>query len=278
MANANPEEEISVVVKTNNGDLTLNPNNYCEEIKKLNQRDRKKIRQEDLLNLIINSPERPEIVATQDVRLDELITKFHMLEAKIANNTVDIVTLKESNSALTDENAALKESLQETKMLSNENNDRIDAIDQYTRVNNLEFVGLEPQEGKSDKEVVIDCILNLDPDSTIESDDIDYCHPLPSNRRDEKKVFVAKFLHRYSKIDILEKKKLKKNFKHLGKDVYINEHLSPANRKLFAAAAAKRGELRWKHLWTKNGVVFMRKTDESDIVKITNEKKLNSLL
>ena len=62
-------------------------------------------------------------------------------------------------------------------------------------------------------------------------------------------------------MDILEKKKLKKNFKHQGKDVYIIEHLSPANRKLFATAAAKRGELRWKHLWTKNGVVLMRKTD-----------------
>ena len=41
-------------------------------------------------------------------------------------------------------------------------------------------------------------------------------------------------------------------------NIYINEQLTPNNRKIFALAGAKKRELNYKFLWTKNGIVFLR--------------------
>ena len=50
--------------------------------------------------------------------------------------------------------------------------------------------------------------------------------------------------------------------------VYVNEHLSPGNRKLFAMASQKKSELNYKFLWTKNGTVLVRKDETARVLKI----------
>ena len=67
-------------------------------------------------------------------------------------------------------------------------------------------------------------------------------------------------------------------FKFRNNDVYINEHLSKVNRAIFGAAQAKKKLLKYKYCWTRGGTVYMRKTDESDVITITKEKDLDDLV
>ena len=43
--------------------------------------------------------------------------------------------------------------------------------------------------------------------------------------------------------------------------VYINEHLSPGNKRLFAIAIKKKHELGFKFVWSRNGSIFMKKDE-----------------
>ena len=106
--------------------------------------------------------------------------------------------------------------------------------------------------------------------------DIDISHPLPSKRRDGKPVHVAKFVSRKTKFAILAAKRSDENkqYKFRDHDVYINEHLNKHNRGLFATAMEKKRALGYKFLWTKGGVVNIRKTETSDVIVINEESDL----
>ena len=74
--------------------------------------------------------------------------------------------------------------------------------------------------------------------------------------------------------------KIKKTkiFKFKDNDIYINEHLSPEHRKIFGEASAKRKELNYKYIWTNNGISFMRKDDNSQMIIIDSLEALYNLV
>ena len=105
----------------------------------------------------------------------------------------------------------------------------------------------------------------------VTEEDIDICHPLKSHRKDRKNVGVIRFVHRKTKIRVLEaKRNAGKDFKYSGQQIYINDHLSPYNRGLFAKATEIKNNQGFKYLWVKHGFIFMRKTDRSDLIRITS--------
>ena len=87
-------------------------------------------------------------------------------------------------------------------------------------------------------------------------------------------------MQRKTKFAILEAKRneANRNFKFRNSDVFINEHLSPTNRGIFAKASQKKRELGYKYLWTKNGTTHMRKTDHSEILTFKSESEIEDLL
>ena len=139
-------------------------------------------------------------------------------------------------------------------------------------VNNLEIVGAPIED------TLID-IFNSLPDTgkQITPEDIDICHIMPSGRKDGKLVAVCKFKSCKSKIDILQAKKSVRRFIYKNHDIFINEHLSPYNRHLFAIAAAKKRELDFKFLWTQNGSIFMREDEQLPVIKITSDECISKL-
>ena len=78
---------------------------------------------------------------------------------------------------------------------------------------------------------------------------------------------------------ILDAKKREENreYKFRNSDVYMNEHLSPINRTLFAKAQEKKRQVNYKYCWTRGGTVNMRKTDNSQVISITKESDLANL-
>ena len=112
----------------------------------------------------------------------------------------------------------------------------------------------------------------------VTADSISICHEIPTKRKDEKRVVVCKFIARKTKIDILNAKKIGKNLlKYYDNNIFLNEHLSPKNRKIFAAASQKRKILNYKYIWTRNGTTLLRKDEHSIPITIDDIGVLDSL-
>ena len=196
--------------------------------------------------------------------------------------------LKSTNEEIQRENLKLKSEILKSnenvkglheKIIEHENH--LNGIEQYLRVNNLEIVGLPPPEyeGAPIEDTLVNMFNSLpDLTSEISADDIDICHNFPSDRKDGKLVAVCKFVRRKTKFDVLTAKKKCRNFKFKDNDIFINEHLSPFNRHLFAKASVKKNELKWRYLWTRNGTLFMRENEVSTVFKIDNEENLRNLV
>ena len=159
--------------------------------------------------------------------------------------------------------------------------DEVDGLQQYTRVNNIEIVGLdgEPNGEESVEEMVLECLNGLVENNgeKFTAPDIDICHILPKANRSH--THVVRFVSRKSKIDVMNLKKEMRNkkFKFRNKDIYFNEHLTSKNKNLFNLAKQKQNANNYKFLWTRNGKIFLRKTENSAVIKIDSEDIINSL-
>ena len=159
----------------------------------------------------------------------------------------------------------------------------VEEIQQYLRVNNIEIVGLPPENTDDENEqydtenLLLD-LFNNDMGVKIAHEDIDISHIVPSRRNDGKQVVVCRFVSRKHKFQILNRRKNMNEVKFRNSNlIYINEHLSPKNREIFALASQKRKDDQYKYLWTRNGTTFMRKTDTSEIFTIRNKNSLDDL-
>lgn len=52
-------------------------------------------------------------------------------------------------------------------------------------------------------------------------------------------------------------------------NIYVNDHLTQDNKKLFTAAKAAKEKFKWKWLWIKDGTILARKDADSRVTKIT---------
>ena len=54
-------------------------------------------------------------------------------------------------------------------------------------------------------------------------------------------------------------------------------NISPNNRRLFTAASQIKRDLNFKFLWTKNGSVFLRKNDATEVIEISDDEVISQL-
>ncbi|KAI5630931.1 hypothetical protein NE865_16355 [Phthorimaea operculella] len=55
---------------------------------------------------------------------------------------------------------------------------------------------------------------------------------------------------------------------------YVNERLTRINRQLFWRAREEKQRLKWKFAWTRDGVILVRKDQESSVIRIRTEKDI----
>ena len=265
----------------------LTPENFINTVKDMSPRDRNKIRSERLIELILQFADMNENKADEFLqlvnRVSTLEQQYEYIKTESLSNAANIIHIRSQNV----NNEQIDTNTEKIKAIELEisgMNKHLLGIEQYLRVNNIEIVGMpEPSvvndELESHEEVLLKVLNSLkDLDYTLTKEDIDISHPIPTRRKDGKRVSVCKFISRKTRYDILEAKKLSKIFKFEGNDVFINEHLSPENRRLFALASTKRKLLNYKHLWTNNGITYMRKTDGAEILVIDSDESLNNLI
>lgn len=237
-------------------------------------------------------------------RIEDLEAKFDSRLTKLVDRIVGDVTtkLRETgfdlgalNSEVKGMNAGLKmlndivetvrtqqqELCSTNKALKNENETlkkKVADLEQYTRMNNVEIKGVPSSQGE-DCVAIVQSIGNKI-DCPVSGTDLDVVHRVPAKSGQQN--IVACFYSREQKNEFVRKaRKARLNTRALGFSgegthaVFVNDHLSPDNKKLFAKALVLKKEKQWAFLWTDNCQIKARKSTDTRVFRIKSEIDLS---
>lgn len=150
--------------------------------------------------------------------------------------------------------------------------------EQWTRMNNVEIKGI-PQ--KND-ENLFNILQRLATKANLEFDinQINFITRVPSYDKNATKSIIVSFHNRYKKEDfVAATRKLKLNklsdFGFDGKgNIYINDHLTPHNKKLLTKARSIAREKNFQYIWVRNCKIMARKNNDSKIIAIRSQMDL----
>ena len=237
------------------------------EFKQMTEAEKKKVKREVLVDLLLKSGDTSELTNAIE-NLNQLLKAYKVEQEE---NSKAIVKMKVDFELMKEENRKLK----------TDYSSRLNHLEQRSRINNIEIVGLrKPNELETDTSLTVNFLKDV-VGAEVESTDIDACHEVPSRRQDKKRVVVVAFKFRSIKDDILKNRSgLRSHNNDLSLDsrVYVNEQLSPENRRLYAMAAKRKKELGFKFLWTKKGIPHLRKEEHSNVFKIFNDDDLSKVM
>lgn len=156
---------------------------------------------------------------------------------------------------------------------------RLVQTEQYSRNMNTEIQG--DQENEDEDVTVILSKLSDSVKEPITNLDVEAAHRVPT-RTSGKSNIVVRFKSKAKRDAMLQKsKKMRLTAEDVGLDskdpVYVNEHLTPENKKLLGAAIAKKKQIDWKHVWTRNGAIYARQTDVSKVIRLYLQDDLSKM-
>lgn len=200
----------------------------------------------------------------------ELSRQIELLRADLAEmkNSLQVhsqlyESVKSRNEELSKENKELRDA---SKQLCN----RLAALEQYSRLNNVEIKGIPDTKGENC--LAIMQAIGEKVGCPVEPTDIDVVHRVPAKNGSN---IIARFCSRTKKADFASKARKARittgviGFrKETEKPVFVNDHLTPENKRLFAQALELKKAKNWKHLWTDSCVIKARKSDDSRVFRI----------
>lgn len=191
--------------------------------------------------------------------------------ASIKSQNEEIVSLRASLDKALSENAMLRNTVSKLET-------RVEELEQYSRRNAFEVYGIP----KTENENVINIVMKVGEalGVPIEETQIDACHRLKAPESGKPPGIIVKMVRRVDTELMLKKKREKKDFstRHIGmavdSPIYVNESLTPGNRRLLGATRAARKAKNYRYLWVRNGKILLRKDDGHEVVVV---KSLNDL-
>jgi len=152
---------------------------------------------------------------------------------------------------------------------------------QYLRRDCLEISGIPPCENYSSNDIVM--AVGQAIEVAIKEEDISISHPLPSFSSDAPPKIIVKFTRRdirnafYANRRKLINKKTNE-IAGLGleeeENVYISESLTRYKKRLFGDVNKLKQKIKWKHIWTQNGRIFLKEAERSKPVVIDSHEDL----
>lgn len=162
-------------------------------------------------------------------------------------------SLQEENAKLKEDNGSL------TK--------RVAQLEQYSRQNYVEICGVPEPRNENIVATVSSVAKTIQFNLDVAM--IDACHRLRfnNNKPEMHRGIIVKFVSRLQKKEFLKAKRVKRTLSASNLDssvtvptpVYINESLSPDNRKLYAQCRVFQSVKKIEFLWVCNGQIKMRK-------------------
>ncbi|CAH1173915.1 unnamed protein product [Phaedon cochleariae] len=219
-----------------------------EEIESaVNQAVSKSIKSDFLIDQIV-SKVTEAIIKTIDHKLLKMESTVAELEQNFA-----ILNEKFENKFKT-----MEDEMKTTVRMKNKMEDRIDQMDQATRVCNLRIFSLKEKTNENTREEVKK-ILNTKMSLNLADQDISICYRIGKRVENKPRGIFMKLSNLESKQAIYEKKKLLK-----GTGVVIREDLTGPRVKQLNTAIEKFGI---KNVWTLNGKIYINKNNKVYIIK-----------
>ncbi|CAG9138050.1 unnamed protein product [Plutella xylostella] len=179
-------------------------------------------------------------------------------------------------------------SLEETSEVANCTQSVVDALqqelnekEQWSRLNNVEIKGI-PTKNNENLFDIVDALgkhLTL----PIPKTQINFISRVPVYNSKDKSILL-RFVNRYAKEDFIAAARLKKQSlkaSDIGfasdERLYVNDHLSPGNKKLLSKTKLVAREKNYQYVWVKHAKIHVRRNDTSPVITIKCEMDLNKL-
>lgn len=189
-------------------------------------------------------------------KYDEYVQKVQDLSVSLKSKDEEIATLKTALHTVTQNNVKLTQNLND--------------FEQYHRRHNVEIHGVQEFEGENLLTVLntFAAKAELDP---ISERDIQAVHRLPTRNKVKAKPIIVQFVNKQTRNTWLTARR-KKTAKQIrsqdlvgGRNqetIYVNENLTPANRRLLWQARKAGKKSGYDHIWSYEGKVYLRKNKE----------------
>ena len=219
-----------------------------------------------------------------EIDLAELKSSLKTQETKLKNTQEVLKGALERNKQLKTELQATKVQVKKQEEHINELYDSIDALEQYSRKNSIEIVGI-PEDVCENEEAVrkIAQVLNVD----VKAEDIDICHRV---KRKHSNPIIARFVSHKVKRALYKSRVRLKNVKLselfpnasaaarvASERIFINENLTASRRRLVKLARDKKNNGLVQGLWTIDGKLFVKTSPDGRPIRITYESDLDNL-
>ena len=184
----------------------------------------------------------------------------------------------------------LEERLQTTEDNTYNQQVLVDNVQQYQRRDCIEITEVPVLPTDNPKQIVVEVgeLMGID----VTEDHISTAHRLPSTKKVPNGI-IAEFVHRDKKEEFYKRQRQLTGKKSIdipcvaneyGKSIYesnkiyINESLTPYRRKLFGKINEFKRTNKWKHIWSVNGKILLRQTDDSSVVGFTTYEEFDQFL
>ena len=202
-------------------------------------------------------------------KYDLLQEKYNALTKTNKEQEVEISNLKAHSSALKNQCAKDEE--------------KLDNLEQYGRRQNLEIIGIPQRDDEDTNSIVIEVAKMMG--VKVLPEQISTSHRMPVNpKKNSDQIanppIIARFTNHDVKNQIYANRKLARsidlrNFSISGtKNIYVNENLTVMRKRLFWQTKQKAKEKGFKFFWTMNGNIFVRKSDDTNIIAIKCDQDL----
>lgn len=207
----------------------------------------------------------------QTKSIEHMSDIFEKLRQECSDVKADNVSLRTENAAFRAELDAMRKRLADVES-------RLLLSEQYSRNKNIEIKGIEEAPAENLTDTV--CKLGALAGVTIEPDDIEVCHRVPSKAKPS--GIVVQFAKRQKRDSLIEKaRKLRLTNRDFGNSsaapVFVNEHLCPILKRLLGMAVAKKKANGWRYVWSRGGKIYAKKSDDSATITIKHELDLDKI-
>lgn len=238
-----------------------------------------------------------ELLSEEIRGFKQQLVEFHN-SLKFFNETFDELRkensdLKKAQSAIStelkvvkNENTSLKHDLTSCKSRIKHLEEESARQQQWTRLQNVELVGIPENKQEDATEVARKLFENIG--VHIAPEDVEFAHRIQPRRPTSAKrgrAIIVRLKQRATKDQVVAAARKRRTItaKDIGLGdesnlIYVNEHLTRENKNLLASCKLKAKESAYKYIWTKNCRIFIRKNDTSPPILISSTADLEKIV
>ncbi|XP_063369783.1 uncharacterized protein LOC134658107 [Cydia amplana] len=208
------------------------------------------------------------------------------VETSLSDFNTRITTAEKKVASVTSITKNLHEAQETINRLVIENN----SSKQFSMLNNLEISGIPYSKGENLMTILRDICAKVG--YHLGESDVDVIHRVrrfqtsqdEALKNSRPPAIIARFTQRCQKNELLVAVRARRGLTTAdiglpgpAAAVYVGDHLTPVNKLLLKQARQLRLEHNYTHLWVRDCKIFIRKTDQSKVLLISNEADLKKI-